>query len=213
MTEPMPGIFAPVLPGIADADHAAVRRAQAARALDLEEEEFDAVGRPGDFQPAPRQRAILDLGRGRSNGRMCRSGHSGQAARARCVRPAEYRRASRARDRKGGRRSARRSPAGASALRRFPARNIRWQKPCRHRRQPFRNAPRKSPRRHWTSAEVAALHAACQSAGRVSPLASSRWSRRGQLSAKEARAAPASSCLSWSEPIAGPAPDSGRAGR
>src|SRR3546814_8267657 len=30
------------------------------RSLDLEKKEFGGVGRPGDFEPAPRQRAALD---------------------------------------------------------------------------------------------------------------------------------------------------------
>ena len=54
-------IFAAVLAGIADPHHAAVGQPQPPRALDLEEEEVDRIGRPGDLQPAPGQRALLDL--------------------------------------------------------------------------------------------------------------------------------------------------------
>ena len=55
-------IFAAVLPGIADPHHSAVGQAQPARALDLEEEEVDRVGGPGDFEAAAGERPVLDLG-------------------------------------------------------------------------------------------------------------------------------------------------------
>src|SRR5690606_25253416 len=54
-------IFAPVLPGIADAHDAAVGRDEAAGTLDLEEEELDRIRHPGDLQPAAGERALLDL--------------------------------------------------------------------------------------------------------------------------------------------------------
>ena len=56
------GIRQAVLPGIADPHDCAVRRAQAARALDLQEEQLDRIGHPGNLQPAPRKRAIVDRG-------------------------------------------------------------------------------------------------------------------------------------------------------
>ena len=62
MTRADAGVVAPVLPGIADPHDAAVGRAQPARALDLQEEEFDRIGRPGDLEPASGERAVLDLG-------------------------------------------------------------------------------------------------------------------------------------------------------
>ena len=55
-------IFAAVLRGIADPHHAAVGQPQPARALDLEEEEVDRIGRPGELEPAPGKRALLDRG-------------------------------------------------------------------------------------------------------------------------------------------------------
>src|SRR3546814_7170567 len=50
------------LGGIADAQHAAVGQGQATGALDVEEEEVDRVGGPADLEPAPRERAVGDLG-------------------------------------------------------------------------------------------------------------------------------------------------------
>jgi hypothetical protein len=55
-------IFAAVLAGIADPDHASVRLQEPSRALDLQEEEFDRIRRPGDFQAPPRERSVLDRG-------------------------------------------------------------------------------------------------------------------------------------------------------
>ena len=55
-------IFAAVLVGIADAHDRAVGQPQPPGALDLEEEQVDRVGRPGDLQPLAGQRAVLDLG-------------------------------------------------------------------------------------------------------------------------------------------------------
>ena len=55
-------IVAPVLAGIADPHDSAVGQAEAARALDLEEEEVDRVGRPGDFEAPAGERPVLDLG-------------------------------------------------------------------------------------------------------------------------------------------------------
>jgi hypothetical protein len=57
----MRDVVAPVLPGVADADHLAFGADQPARALDLQEEELDRVRRPGDLEPAPGERAVLDL--------------------------------------------------------------------------------------------------------------------------------------------------------
>src|SRR5690606_25918859 len=55
-------VFAPVLAGIADADDLALGADQPARALDLQKEELDRIGRPGDLEPATGERAGLDLG-------------------------------------------------------------------------------------------------------------------------------------------------------
>ena len=55
-------IFAAVLIVVADAHDASVGQSDPARALDLEEEQFDRVGRPGEFQPLAGERAVLDLG-------------------------------------------------------------------------------------------------------------------------------------------------------
>ena len=55
-------IFAAVLVGIANPHDLAVGQLQPARALDLQEEQFDRIGRPADFQPAAGERPILDLG-------------------------------------------------------------------------------------------------------------------------------------------------------
>ncbi len=55
-------IFAPVLPRIANPHHAAVRRAQLARTLDLQEEEIDRIGSPADHRRPSVERPGHDLG-------------------------------------------------------------------------------------------------------------------------------------------------------
>src|SRR5690606_30190462 len=55
-------VLAPVLARIADAHDLALGADQPARALDLQEEELDRSGRPGDLEPATGERAGLDLG-------------------------------------------------------------------------------------------------------------------------------------------------------
>src|SRR5690606_8540734 len=52
-------VFTPVLARITDTDDLTAGIAQPAGALDLQEEEFHRVRRPGDFQPPPSERARL----------------------------------------------------------------------------------------------------------------------------------------------------------
>ena len=56
------GVIAAVLALIADPHHRSVGQPQPARALDLQEEQFDRIGRPGDDRRATVERALLDRG-------------------------------------------------------------------------------------------------------------------------------------------------------
>jgi hypothetical protein len=56
------GIGLAVLPGIADAQHAAIGRAQPAGTLNLHEKHLDWISRPAQFQPLVRQRPGVNRG-------------------------------------------------------------------------------------------------------------------------------------------------------
>ena len=63
-TPPDRDIFAAVLIVIAEPHDSAVGQLEAARALDLKEEQVDRVGGPGKLEPAAGERSVLDLGTG-----------------------------------------------------------------------------------------------------------------------------------------------------
>ena len=161
--------------------------AQPARALDLQEEELDRIRRPGDFEAAPGERAVLDLGAlvigdddpvleaaaARRPGRRGGGGVDFDEVRRLAI--DRHLVAGRARPRAGDLRLVIAGDEGLAVADLGPARTAREAKsrPLRRRARPRPRAERR------------------QSSGRVRPLASALRTSEGQLIRKAREARPA----------------------
>ena len=154
-------IVAAVLAGIADPHDAPVGQPDPPRALDLDEEQFDRVGGPGELEALAGERPVLDLGAGEIK-------HAGAGL---VDPPAPAGAVGLGAADEVGRNAVDRHVAGqlASASLRSPARNSRWRRPCRRRPGPSRNCSRRSRGAYRRLSDAAWAHSAVQSPARVSP--------------------------------------------